>query len=110
MGEKVGKKSVVARERKTVFIIYWGVQNPAHAQEVVASVKKLVDEVGAVLFLAIDQTGRSRFFQVLLYLTCPSQFVKFSFLSASSHSFLFVVVHTSSTALTTWLILNAKKA
>jgi dihydrofolate synthase len=59
LGDTVGKialeKAGIAR-KKTPFVL--GFQNPAHAQQVVASVKKAVDEVGAVLVPAITVLKR----------------------------------------------------
>ena len=59
LGDTVGKialeKAGIAR-KKAPFVL--GFQNPAHAQEVVASVNKVVDEVGAVLVPAITVLKR----------------------------------------------------
>ena len=59
LGDTVDKiafeKAGIAREKRP-FVL--GFQNPAHAQQVVASVKKVVDEVGAVLVPAITVLKR----------------------------------------------------
>ena len=59
LGDTVGKiafeKAGIAREKRP-FVL--GFQNPAHGQQVVASVEKAVDEVGAVLIPAIPVLKR----------------------------------------------------
>jgi len=59
LGDTVGKiafeKAGIARKGRS-FVL--GVQHPAHAEEVVSSVKKVVDEVGAVLVPALTVLER----------------------------------------------------
>jgi len=59
LGDTVGKialeKAGIARKGRS-FVL--GIQNPAHAEQVVSSVKKVVDEVGAVLVPAFQVLKR----------------------------------------------------